>query len=204
MTPPPCPPLAAEIGERYQLLLASASPRRQSLLAQAGFRFEVPPLAEVDETPAPGDTPLQVPVTLARRKAQAYVGALTDRQLLITCDTVVVSADGRALGKPRDRAEALRHLQSLAGARHTVVTGCCLATARRAESFAATTDVWMAPLPLRDLEHYVDHYRPYDKAGAYGIQEWIGLVGVSRVEGSYHNVMGMPIQRICQELRKFI
>lgn len=181
----------------YQVILASNSPRRRELLAGLGLQFEVKVLKGVDEsypaTLAPGDVPLYI----AREKAAAY--DVAERELMITADTVVIVGD-EILGKPTDADDAARMLRLLGGKTHQVVTGVCMTTAAKQRAFAVTTDVTFRHLSEAEIDYYITHYRPFDKAGAYGIQEWIGYVGVTALQGSYYNVMGLPVQRIYAEL----
>lgn len=185
-----------------RLLLASKSPRRRQLLAELGIPIEIVNV-DVDEHL---DTPLQaceVAEHLARRKAAAYpIGRMAEGDVLVTADTVVVR-DGVVLGKPSSREEAVDMLHSLSGRSHEVYTGVCLCTPQRECSFTEQTVVHFAPLSDEEITYYIDHYCPYDKAGAYGIQEWIGMVGVSRIEGCYYNVMGLPVARLYAALKAF-
>lgn len=185
-----------------RLLLASKSPRRRQLLSELGFPIEMVSV-DVDEhidTPLPAH---EVAEHLARRKAVAYpADKLDDDEVLVTADTVVV-LDGKVLGKPASRGEAVAMLRSLGGRSHEVYTGVCLRTPQRTQSFTEQTIVHLTTLDDSEINYYVDHYRPYDKAGAYGIQEWIGMVGVSHIEGCYYNVMGLPVARLYAELKKF-
>lgn len=185
-----------------QLVLASKSPRRRQLLAELGFPVKTVSF-EVDEHVAPTLLPHEVAEHLAKRKAQAYpFASLGADEVLVTADTVVVHGND-ILGKPADRADAIHMLHSLSGEVHTVYTGVCLRSAQREISFTEATRVHFVSLSDDDILHYVDHYRPYDKAGAYGIQEWIGMVGVSHIEGCYYNVMGLPVSRLYQMLREY-
>lgn len=182
-----------------RLLLASKSPRRRQLLSQLGYPVEYITI----DTDEHIDSPLpaaEVAEYLARRKAAAYpVENLKDDEVLVTADTVVVH-DGMVLGKPATRDEAVGMLRSLSGKRHTVYTGVCLRSAGGYESFTESTDVFFRNLTDAEIGYYVDNYRPYDKAGAYGIQEWIGMTGVSRIEGCFYNVMGLPVARLYERL----
>jgi len=187
----------------YRLILASRSPRRRQLLTGAGIDYELAPDYEVEEV-YPEDLPAeQVPAYLAELKSAAYPNALTATDILITADTVVC-LDGRLIGKPADRADALSILGRLSGHRHTVVTGVTLRTADRRRTFSVRTDVWFRTLTDEEIAWYVDTYRPFDKAGAYGVQEWIGYVAIERIEGSFYNVMGLPVQRLYLELEEFV
>ncbi len=185
----------------YKLILASASPRRQQLMRDAGFKFEVK-LKHIDEIYPGHLAPDQVPEYLARLKAGAFQGELTPGEVLITADTVVC-LDERILGKPRDRFEAIEMLHRLSGRKHTVVTGVCLTSTEQKKSFSAYTDVFFKELSDEEITCYVDNYKPFDKAGAYGIQEWIGYIGIRRIEGSFYNVMGLPVQQLYEALKNF-
>lgn len=186
----------------YHIILASNSPRRRELLAGLDVEFEVRVIPGLEEH-YPSSLPAEeIPVFLAKQKAEAYTNLMHERTLLITADTIVWN-QGEVIGKPKDRKEAIRMLQSLRGHAHEVITGVCLTTRERQKSFAVTSTVHFAPLSDEEIVYYVDHYKPFDKAGAYGIQEWIGYVGVERIEGSFYNVMGLPVQRLYQELKTF-
>lgn len=183
-----------------KLLLASKSPRRRQLLAQLGFPIDYVSLDTDEHLSAPLPA-AEVAEHLARRKAAAYPSAqLDDDTVLVTADTVVVHK-GSVLGKPAGRDEAIAMLRSLSGDSHTVYTGVCLRSRNKELSFTESTEVFFRQLADDDIEYYVDNYRPYDKAGSYGIQEWIGMVGVSRIEGCYYNVMGLPVARLYEMLR---
>lgn len=186
-----------------RLLLASQSPRRRELMAAAGIPFETAPRYDCEER-YPDTLPAEdVPLYLSRLKSDAYPCPLRPDDILLTADTVVI-AGGRVLGKPRDREDAVRMLRTLSHARHTVVTGVTLRSARRTRSFAATSNVWLRRLSDEEIGYYVDRCRPFDKAGAYGIQEWIGYAAVERIDGSFYNVMGLPVQRVYVELERFL
>ncbi len=186
--------------KNYKLILASASPRRQQLMKDAGFTFEVR-LKSVEEK-YPQELHLEnVPEYLSKVKASAFREELKANEVLITADTVVCIHD-RILGKPIDRKEAISMLQELSGNRHLVVTGVSVTTRTEQLSFSSRTDVFFKHLSNEEIEFYVDTYKPFDKAGAYGIQEWIGYIGIERIEGSFYNVMGLPIQKLYETLRK--
>lgn len=186
--------------KNYKLILASASPRRQQLMKDAGFTFEVR-LKNVEEK-YPQELHLEnVPEYLSKVKASAFREELKADEVLITADTVVCIHD-RILGKPADRKEAISMLQELSGNRHLVVTGVSVTTRMEQLSFSSRTDVFFKHLSNEEIEFYVDTYKPFDKAGAYGIQEWIGYIGIERIEGSFYNVMGLPIQKLYETLRK--
>ncbi len=185
----------------YKLILASSSPRRQQLMQEAGFEFEVR-LREVPEV-YPDTLPVeQVPEYLARLKASAFNGDLQEDELLITADTIV-SIHGKVVGKPRDWQQAVAMLRELSGNKHTVISGLCLTTVREQKSCSVCTDVFFRELTEKEIVYYVDRYKPFDKAGAYGIQEWIGYVGIERIDGSFYNVMGLPVQTLCRQLKEF-
>lgn len=185
------------------LILASKSPRRHELLRGAGLDFTLAAGYDVEEV-YPADMPAEeVPLYLAGLKSEAYPEPLGKGEILITADTVVI-LDGEILGKPKDRDDALKMLGRLSGRQHTVITGIVLRDDKKSTGFAVGTEVWFRKLAPEEIEYYVDTFRPYDKAGAYGIQEWIGHVGITRVEGSYYNVVGLPVQTLYSNLLKFI
>ena len=187
---------------KYHIILASKSPRRQELLRGMGVDFEI----LTKETPEdyPADLPLdEVPKYLSLQKSLAFGDEdLPADFLLVTSDTVVI-CEGEILGKPKDRVDAVRMLQLLSGKTHHVVTGVTVRSAEKTESFAVRSDVTFAQLDPEEIDYYVDRYQPYDKAGAYGIQEWIGYVGISGLEGSFYNVMGLPTRKLYQCLKSF-
>jgi len=186
---------------KYKLILASNSPRRKELLAGLGVPFEVRVLQNIDEH-YPENLPVnEVARYIAKEKADAYRRIVAADELIITADTVVIVGD-EILGKPMDEADAVRMLRLLSGRTHQVTTGVCLLTAEKERCFDVTTDVTFKTLTDEEIHYYVNRYRPFDKAGAYGIQEWIGYIGVTGLNGSYYNVMGLPVQRIYQELTK--
>ena len=188
--------------KKYHIILASKSPRRQELLRGMGVEFEI----LTKETPEnyPADLPLdEVPKYLSLQKSLAFDDdELPSDYLLITSDTVVI-CEGEILGKPRDREDAERMLQLLSGKTHHVVTGVTVRSAEKTVAFAAKSMVTFDTLETDEIDYYIDHCRPYDKAGAYGIQEWIGYVGISGLEGSFYNVMGLPTRRLYQCLKGF-
>ena len=183
------------------IILASSSPRRQQLMKEAGIAFEVR-TKNTDEV-YPSELKVEdIPVYLAQLKAAAFKGELKATDLLITADTIV-SLHGQRIGKPHDRADAIRILSGLSGNKHTVITGLCLTTACEQKSIPVFTDVYFRNLDKEEIIYYVDKYKPFDKAGAYGIQEWIGYVGIERIDGSFYNVMGLPVQTLYRELKAF-
>lgn len=185
----------------YKLILASQSPRRHQMLKELGLSFEIK-TKEVEEIYPVGMAPEQVPVYLAELKASAFGNEIEDKELVITADTIVC-VDNWILGKPKDRDQAIEMLKALSGRSHQVISGVCLLSKSKKESFSTTTDVHFKTLSDDEINYYVDNYKPFDKAGAYGIQEWIGFIGIDGIEGSYFNVVGLPIQRLYQELALF-
>ena len=182
-----------------KIILSSNSPRRRELLAGLGVDFEVKVIKGVDES-YPATLPSEdVAEYIAREKAAAYEVAADE--LVITADTVVVVGDD-ILGKPHDAAEARKMLREISGCTHRVVTGVCMKTLKETHSFSVVTGVTFKMLSDEEIDYYVERYKPFDKAGAYGIQEWIGYIGVTGLEGSYYNVMGFPVQRVYEELTK--
>ncbi len=187
----------------FRVILASASPRRRELLSATGIEYMLATKFECDESyPATLDA-LEVAPYLSALKSRSYPHTLNYNDILITADTVVV-LNGRVLGKPQNEAEACSMLADLSGSKHTVVTGVTLRSAEREHTFSSRSEVRFAELSPEQIEYYVKNYRPMDKAGAYGIQEWIGYVGIEGIEGSFYNVMGLPVQRLCKELECFI
>ena len=188
--------------EKYHIILASNSPRRRELLGGLGISFEVKVLPDIEENYPEGLSVAQIAEYIAKEKADAYRKMMAPNDLIITADTIVV-ADNEVMGKPVDADDAQRMLRKLSGKAHQVITGVCLMTTDRQRVFSVITDVTFKPLSDDEIDYYVKTYRPFDKAGAYGIQEWIGYVGVTGLNGSYFNVMGLPVQRIYQELTAF-
>ena len=187
----------------YRLILASQSPRRRQLLADAGIEFVLAPRFECEESFPDTMPAAEVAEYLSSLKSEAYPEPLGANDILLTADTVVIACN-RILGKPADRAEAIEMITMLSGREHEVVTGVTLRSAERVKSFSVVSKVRFRALLQEEIEYYVDTYRPYDKAGSYGIQEWIGYVGIEGIEGSFYNVMGLPVQRLYCELGEFI
>ena len=188
---------------KYKIILASGSPRRRELLEGLGLSFTVKCIDGIDESYPESLPAEETALFIAKKKSEAYKGLTDSGHLIITADTVVVCND-MVLGKPSNKNEAQKMLNMLSGKTHQVITGVTLATKEKTViSFSVSTDVRFTTLDKKEIEYYVDKYRPLDKAGAYGIQEWIGYVGVEYISGSYYNVMGLPIQRLYQELKKF-
>ncbi len=187
--------------QKYKLILGSGSPRRRQLLGALDVEFEV---IKVDSDEGyPRDMPVEeIPEFLAKKKAKAALPQIDSESLLITADTLVI-IDGKALGKPQSRAEAIEMLQTLSGRVHRVITGVALTTQTRQSSFSDTALVRFEQLELDEIEYYIDRYQPFDKAGGYGIQEWIGFVAIGHIEGDFNNVMGLPTQRLYKAMKEF-
>ena len=185
-----------------RIILASNSPRRRELLGGLDLDFEVKVLPDIDES-YPNNLPAaEVAGYISREKAAPYRTLIGEGELVITADTVVIVGD-EVLGKPKDAEDARRMLQLISGRTHQVITGVCLLTTDKEHAFSVTTDVTFKQLSEDEITYYIEHYKPFDKAGAYGIQEWIGYVGVTSINGSYFNVMGLPVQRLWEEIKKF-
>ena len=188
--------------KKYKIVLASNSPRRKELLAGLDFDFEVRTLPNVDESYPDSIDSLEIPLFIARSKAEAYKPSMADDELLITADTIVWTFDG-VMGKPESREDAFRMLRALSDHVHQVITGVCIVTKEKSVGFSVESAVCFAKLTADEINYYLDKYKPYDKAGGYGIQEWIGYVGVEAINGSFYNVMGLPVQKLYQELKNF-
>ena len=187
--------------EKYKVILASGSPRRRELMAGLGVNYEVRILPDVDESYPHTLQGEEIPLYIAKEKADAYIPMMQPDELIITADTIVW-LDGKVLGKPRDREDALQMLRTMSGRTHEVFTGVCITTTDWQRSFTAQTEVRFATLSEDEIIYYVDNFKPMDKAGAYGVQEWIGFIGVENISGSYYNIMGLPVQRIYNELKR--
>lgn len=187
----------------YRIVLASNSPRRRELLAGLDINFEVRVLPDVDESYPVALAATETAEYIACKKAEVYRQRMNVHELIITADTVVI-VDDEVLGKPTNASEAVSMLLKLSGRTHQVVTGVCLTTAKCSSHFSVKTDVTFKELTPKEITYYIEKYKPFDKAGAYGIQEWIGYIGCTGLHGSYFNVMGLPVQRIYSELQKFI
>jgi septum formation protein len=185
----------------YDIILASQSPRRRELLKglDIDFRIEV---IDVDESYPNGMMGVEIPMYLAEKKANAYRSIMQDNTLLITADTIVWH-EGRVMNKPANEAEARQMLTKLSGKTHQVITGVCISSLRKRRVFHVISEVRFARLTDAEIDYYLDNYKPYDKAGSYGVQEWIGFVGVEHINGSYFNVMGLPVQRLYNELKRW-
>ncbi|WP_298738069.1 Maf family protein [uncultured Chitinophaga sp.] len=183
------------------VILASQSPRRKQLLEQAGIPFEVK-VVETAETFPPGMPLTEVPSHIALHKALAVTPLCSAEDIIIAADTIVV-LDNTIIGKPKDREDAIRILSALSGRTHQVITGVVIKQGSKENIFAKTTDVHFKTLTPEQITYYVDHYKPYDKAGAYAIQEWIGAIGIESINGDFYNVMGLPVSRVVGELEAF-
>lgn len=187
--------------KKYRVILASNSPRRKELLTGLQLDYEVKVLPGINESYPDHLAGEEIPRYIAREKADAYREEMSARDLIITADTIVY-IDGEVLGKPADATDAVRMLKKLSGRTHQVITGVCLTTTNFQHTFSSVTEVTFAELSDEEIGFYVEHFRPFDKAGAYGVQEWIGYVGVTGLKGSFYNVMGLPVQRLYQELKR--
>ena len=187
--------------EKYKVILASGSPRRRELMAGLGVNYEVRILPDVDESYPHTLQGEEIPLYIAKEKADAYIPMMQPDELIITADTIVW-LDGKVLGKPRDREDALQMLRTMSGRTHEVFTGVCITTTDWQRSFTAQTEVRFATLSEDEIIYYVDNFKPMDKAGAYGVQEWIGFIGVENISGSYYHIMGLPVQKLYRELLK--
>jgi septum formation protein len=186
----------------FQLILGSASPRRQELLKSLGFEFLNKPV-KVDETEWPKHLEAQeIPLYLAELKADAYEGELKETDLLITADTIVW-CEGKVFNKPVNFAEGKKMLETLSGKMHEVFTAVCLKSANKQTTFYDVSKVYFKKLKTQEIEYYLTNFSPYDKAGGYGVQDWIGYIGIDKIEGSFYNVMGLPVKDLYEELMKF-
>jgi septum formation protein len=183
----------------HKIILASQSPRRKQLMELAELQFDII-IADVDETNPPGMQGDLVPEYLAKKKAAAIEERVHDA-IIIAADTVVL-LDHEILGKPKDEADAINILAKLSGRKHEVVTGVCMQQGQKQISFSTVTEVYFRPLTQEQIKHYVNNYKPYDKAGAYAIQEWIGMIGIEKINGDYYNVMGLPIGEVVKVLKR--
>lgn len=185
----------------YKIILGSQSPRRHELLKGLNIPFEVKNI-DVEETYPSQLFGVDIPMYLAEKKAKAYADEMDENTLLITADTIVWH-EGRVFGKPTDKVDAAKMLKALSGKTHEVITGVTISTLKQRKTFHVISEVRFARLLPVEIEYYLNNYKPYDKAGSYGVQEWIGFIGVEHIEGSYFNVMGLPIQRLYTELKRW-
>ena len=188
--------------KRYRIILASGSPRRQRLLGELELEFEVLSRDDLDEGYPAELAKDEIPGYLAEKKSYQFMPEVPGDTLLITADTIVW-LNGRVIGKPADRQDAVRILSELSGSVHEVLTGVCLRSDTVKRIFTASSLVYFSVLTAEEIEYYIEKFRPFDKAGAYGIQEWIGYIGIEKIEGSYFNVMGLPVQKLYSELKEF-
>lgn len=187
---------------KYEIVLASNSPRRKELLQRMGVNFKVRTLFGIDESYPDSLRGEDIVCYISRNKAKAYQSSMAPNELLITADTIVY-VDGEVMGKPKNAEQAKEMLHKLSGKTHQVITGVTIVTAKRTENFGVTSQVKFTNITDEEINFYVDNYLPFDKAGAYGIQEWIGIVAVEEIKGSYFNVVGLPVQRLYQKLKIF-
>ncbi len=185
----------------YKLILGSASPRRQELLKSLGFEFTTKPI-NANEDFSPELKAQQIPIYLAEKKANAYPDQLKENELLITSDTIVW-CEGKVLNKPADFEEGKKMLELLSGKMHEVFTAVCLKSKNKQITFYDASKVYFKKLKTEEIEYYLNNYSPYDKAGGYGVQDWIGYIGIDKIEGSFYNVMGLPVKGLYEELMKF-
>lgn len=185
-----------------KIILASASPRRKELLGGLGVEFTIDTKNSFEEIAPEGLPFTQYPEYMAKGKSHGFHRDLLPDEILVTADTMVLCSD-EIMGKPIDRADAIRMVQKLQNNRHSVLTGVCIRSLEKEVCFTASTDVFFDELSQEEIEYYVDTYRPFDKAGAYGVQEWVGYAGIKRIEGSYFNVVGLPVQMLYQKLKEF-
>ena len=187
---------------KYEIVLASNSPRRKELLQRMGVNFKVRTLFGIDESYPDSLRGEDIVCYISRNKAKAYQSSMAPNELLITADTIVY-VDGEVMGKPKNAEQAKEMLHKLSGKTHQVITGVTIVTAKRTENFGVTSQVKFTNITDEEINFYVDNYLPFDKAGAYGIQEWIGIVAAEEIKGSYFNVVGLPVQRLYQKLKTF-
>lgn len=187
---------------KYEIVLASNSPRRKELLQRMGVNFKVRTLFGIDESYPDSLRGEDIVCYISRNKAKAYQSSMAPNELLITADTIVY-VDGEVMGKPKNAEQAKEMLHKLSAKTHQVITGVTIVTAKRTENFGVTSQVKFTNITDEEINFYVDNYLPFDKAGAYGIQEWIGIVAVEEIKGSYFNVVGLPVQRLYQKLKTF-
>lgn len=189
--------------KEYNIILASNSPRRKFLLSQIGIKYSVPDMPVINEHYPAGLGKIDIPIYLAELKSNSYRKDLGEKDILLTADTIVWLEDS-VINKPENREDAIDILQRLSGKTHEVITGVCLRSKEKKHSFSVETEVSFSHLEKEEIIFYVDNFKPYDKAGAYGIQEWIGYIGIQSIRGSYFNVMGLPVQKVYSELKDFM
>jgi septum formation protein len=187
---------------QYKIILASQSPRRQQLLHELGLKFEIA-VKDYDETYPDGLNGVEIARFVANAKAESFAGGISENEIIIAADTIVW-CNGRVLGKPANETEAADFLKAISGNTHEVITGVSIRSGARHVTFSESTRVTFEPFSEEEINYYIQNYKPYDKAGAYGIQEWIGIIACSHIDGSYFNVVGLPVQRLYKELQFFI
>jgi len=189
--------------ENYKIILGSQSPRRQYLLKELGVKFDVK-LKQMSEEIYPEDLQREeIPLYLAEEKAEAFDNEVDENTIVITADTIVWK-DGEVLQKPENEKEAYKILKKLSGSKHQVYTAVCIRMKEKKHAFYSLTDVHFKTLTDKEIKYYIEKYEPYDKAGAYGIQEWLGYIGVEKIEGSFFNVMGLPVQKLYVEFKELL
>jgi len=186
----------------YKLILASRSPRRQQLLLELGLKFDIV-IKEYDEVYPEGLNGEEIARFISHSKAVSFINEISDNEIVIAADTIVWCND-QVLGKPVSHTDAIRILKEISGNTHEVITAVSLLSGTKELTFSESTKVTFEALTQNEINYYIDKYKPYDKAGAYGIQEWIGIIACSHIDGSYFNVVGLPVQRLYKELQKFI
>ncbi len=194
--------MLSELLKRKTIILGSKSPRRKELLEGLGITFETR-TKNVEETFSSDIEQHAVAGFLAEKKASAFSNELTETDIIITSDTIVL-CDGEILGKPKDKQDAFQMLTKLSGKSHQVITGVCLKSTKKTDIFSDVTTVWFKPLTSEEINYYIEKYKPFDKAGSYGIQEWIGYIGIEKIEGTYFNVMGLPVNLLYKKLHNFL
>lgn len=195
--------LLTDLLKGYRLILASQSPRRKTLLEGLDLKFEIIVRNDINEIYPEGMDKLEIPEYLAQIKSNSYIDLIDDKTILITADTIVWLKN-KVLGKPENIEDAISMVSALSGNMHEVITGVCIRSAEKIKVFHSLSKVWFSELSNEEINYYVSHYKPLDKAGAYGIQEWIGYVGIEKIDGSFYNVMGLPVQMVYHELFHFI
>ena len=186
----------------YKIILASNSPRRQNLIKELGVKIEIAKPIDTDETYPQNIETHKIPEYLSQKKAKAYKHLIKQNNLLITADTVVI-LNNKIINKPKDKNDAHNILQQISNNKHTVITGVCITTNNKQITFSEQSQVYFDKLTDTEIDYYITNYKPFDKAGAYGIQEWIGYIGIKKIEGSFYNIMGLPIQKLYKQLKNF-
>ncbi len=188
--------------KKYNILLASKSPRRQNLLKELGIKFNTITNINTNETYPDNIDIIKVPEYLAKKKAQSYTKIIINNNLLITADTIVI-LNNQIINKPHNKQNAKEILNKISGKEHTVITGVCITSEKKQICFSEKSKVFFDNLTNQEIDYYINKYNPIDKAGAYGIQEWIGYIGIKKIEGSFYNIMGLPIQKLYKHLKNY-